>query len=359
MSGNTFGKLFKITTFGESHGMALGCIIDGMPSNFAIDLENIQKELDRRRPGQSKFVSQRKELDEIQVLSGILEGKSLGTPITIVVPNVDAKSKDYSNIKDKFRPGHGDFTYHHKYKIRDYRGGGRASARETVARVIAGAIAKQYLLEKYNIEFTGYLSQIGEISIKDFCIDSASNNQFNFADKNHDNIASIERYINLIRKNQDSIGAKLSVIIKNAPIGLGEPVFDKLDALLAYAFMGIPAVKAVEIGKGVDCVTSFGSEFRDLITIDGFSSNNAGGVLAGLSTGQDIIAHLSFKPASSIAKPCKTIDKDNNLVDIRVLGRHDPCVAIRAVPIVEAMSALVMMDLILQQNAKGETNASF
>ena len=352
MSGNTFGKIFKVTTFGESHGKALGCIIDGCPPNLKIDESDIQRDLDRRKPGQSKYTTQRKEDDKIEILSGVFNGLTTGTPIALLIYNKDHKSKDYSEIKNKFRPGHADFTYQKKYGIRDYRGAGRSSARETVARVAAGAIAKKYLSKINKTKIFGYVSQLGEIKAESIKIADIEKNPFFFPDKKK--IIELEEYLTGIRKSGDSIGAKVTIIGKNIPIGLGEPVFDKLDALLAQGMMSINAVKGVEIGAGFDVVSQKGSEARDEITPKGFLSNFSGGTLGGISTGQDLHVNIALKPTSSILIPGKTIDQKNKQTTIRTKGRHDPCVGIRAVPIAEAMMALTLCDLYLRHKAQNK-----
>ena len=352
MSGNTFGKIFKVTTFGESHGKALGCIIDGCPPNLKIDESDIQRDLDRRKPGQSKYTTQRKEDDKIEILSGVFNGLTTGTPIALLIYNKDHKTKDYSEIKNKFRPGHADFTYQKKYGIRDYRGAGRSSARETVARVAAGAIAKKYLTKINKTKIFGYVSQLGEIKPESIKISDIEKNPFFFPDKKK--IIELEKYLTGIRKSGDSIGAKVTIIGKNIPIGLGEPVFDKLDALLAQGMMSINAVKGVEIGAGFDVVSQKGSEARDEITPKGFLSNFSGGTLGGISTGQDLHVNIALKPTSSILIPGKTIDQKNKPTTIRTKGRHDPCVGIRAVPIAEAMMALTLCDLYLRHKAQNK-----
>ena len=352
MAGNTFGKIFKVTTFGESHGKALGCIIDGCPPNLKIDESDIQTDLDRRKPGQSKYTTQRKEDDKIEILSGVFNGLTTGTPIALLIYNKDHKSKDYSEIKNKFRPGHADFTYQKKYGIRDYRGAGRSSARETVARVAAGAIAKKYLSKINKTKIFGYVSQLGEIKAESIKISDIEKNPFFFPDKKK--IIELEEYLTGIRKSGDSIGAKVTIIGKNIPIGLGEPVFDKLDALLAQGMMSINAVKGVEIGAGFDVVSQKGSEARDEITPKGFLSNFSGGTLGGISTGQDLHVNIALKPTSSILIPGKTIDQKNKPTTIRTKGRHDPCVGIRAVPIAEAMMALTLCDLYLRHKAQNK-----
>lgn len=350
MSGNSFGKLFKVTTFGESHGKAIGAIVDGCPPGMDLTEDLIQPFLDRRRPGQSKYTSQRRELDQVEILSGTFEGKTTGTPITLILFNHDARQRNYDDIKDLFRPGHADYSYHHKYQIRDYRGSGRASARETAARVAAGAIAALFLQQKFNITIQGYLSQMGEIKLSKVDENAINENAFFCADPKK--VPALEKYIDDLRRAGDSIGAKVNIQAKNMLIGLGDPVFDKLDATLAYALMSIPAVKGVEIGAGFDSVEQRGSIHRDEITQKGFLSNNAGGILGGISTGQDLLISLALKPASSIVKPGKTININNEEVEISTKGRHDPCVGIRAVPIAEAMIAIVLMDHYLRHKAQ-------
>ena len=344
---NTFGKLFSFTSFGESHGPAIGCVIDGCPPLIEIEEQDIQKDLDRRRPGTSKFVTQRNEPDKVKILSGIFEGKTTGTPIALLIENQDQKSKDYSDIKDKFRPSHADYTYFKKYGIRDYRGGGRSSARETAVRVAAGAVAKKFL-KKHNIEITGYISQIGSIKIdkNNINYNQISKNDFFCPDINK--VTELEDYLTKIKKEGDSIGAIIEIVAKNVPAGLGEPVYNKLDTALAAAMMSINAVKAVEIGSGFDVATKGGSEVSDEISMDGnevsFSNNNSGGILGGISSGQDIIIRFAVKPTSSILKEKNTIDKFGNNTTLITKGRHDPCVGIRAVPIGEAMAACVLLD---------------
>ena len=352
MSGNTFGKIFRVTTFGESHGKALGCVIDGCPPNIKIDESDIQKDLDRRKPGQSKYTTQRKEDDKVEILSGVFNGVTTGTPIALLIFNKDQKSKDYSEIKSKFRPGHADFTYQKKYGIRDYRGAGRSSARETVARVAAGAIAKKYLQKVNRTKIFGYVSQLGEITPSVIKTKDIETNPFFFPDNKK--VSELEKYITSIRKAGDSIGAKVTIVGKNIPIGLGEPVFDKLDALLAQAMMSINAVKGVEIGAGFDVVNQKGSEARDEITPKGFLSNFSGGTLGGISTGQDLHINIALKPTSSILIPGKTVNLKNKPTSIRTKGRHDPCVGIRAVPIAEAMMALTLCDLYLRPKAQNK-----
>ena len=349
MSGNTFGNIFKVTTFGESHGHALGCIIDGCPPNLEIDESDIQIELNRRKPGQSDVTTQRKEDDSVQILSGVFEGKTLGTPISLLIFNKDQQSKDYSNIKDSFRPNHADITYQAKYGHRDYRGGGRSSARETAMRVAAGAIAKKYL-SQYGVKTTGYVSQIGNISAESITLESANKNKYFFGDMSK--IEALNTMFDELIAEGNSVGAKLGVCVENCPVGLGEPVFDKLNAELAKAIMSINAVKSVSIGNAENILNLKGSEIRDEIRSDGFASNNAGGILGGISNGDNIELDFLIKPTSSIKKKGKTVDKDGNEVDIEVIGRHDPCVGIRAVPIAEAMVNLVIMDHLLRNRAQ-------
>lgn len=345
MTGNTFGKLFKITTCGESHGPMYLCIVDGCPAGLELSEADIQPELDRRKPGTSKYTSQRRESDQVKIVSGVFEGKTTGAPIGLVVENQAQKSKDYNAYKDVFRPGHADYTYQQKYGIRDHRGGGRASARETMMRVAAGAIAKKYLSQHFGINIQGYLSQLGDIPLQCNDIQFARNNPFYCADP--DAIPALEARIDQLRQQGDSCGAKVTVIATDVPAGIGEPVYEGLDACLAQAMMSINAVKGVEIGDGFDCVKARGSEFRDAMTPESFSSNHSGGVLGGISTGQDIVTSVAFKPTSSIVTPIPTIDVESNQTIVQVKGRHDPCVGLRAVPIVEAMMALVLVDLIL------------
>jgi len=351
MAGNTLGQLFTVTTFGESHGPALGAIIDGCPPGLEISEAEIQLDLDRRRPGQSKYTTQRKEKDQVQILSGVFEGKTTGTSIGLVIQNEDQKSKDYEEIKSIFRPAHADFTYQNKYGVRDYRGGGRSSARETSMRVAAGAIARKYLNEQLGISIYGYLSAIGKMQISFVDKNFIDKNPFFSADP-----ASEERISELIdgiRRQGDSIGAQVTVVAHAVPVGLGEPVFGKLDSELAGAFMGINAVKAVEIGDGVAVVGQKGSEHRDEMTKEGFTSNHAGGILGGISSGQDVVAKLSLKPTSSITVPGQSIDMDGREVKVVTKGRHDPCVGIRATPIAESMMAIVLMDQYLRY--RGQT----
>lgn len=349
MSGNTLGTLFTVTTAGESHGPALVAIVDGCPPGMALDVSDLQRDLDRRKPGTSRHTTQRQEPDEVEILTGVFEGKTTGCPIGLLIRNTDQKSKDYSAIKDTFRPAHADYTYHHKYGVRDYRGGGRSSARETAMRVAAGAIARKYL-EGQGIVIRGYMSQLGPIDIPFKSWDAVSENAFFSADP--DKVPELEAYMDQLRRDQNSVGAKITVVAEGVPPGLGEPVFDRLDAELAYALMSINAVKGVEIGTGFASVAQLGTEHRDELTPQGFTSNNAGGVLGGISSGQPIVAHLALKPTSSITTPGRSIDVHGNPVDVITKGRHDPCVGIRATPIAEAMMAMVLMDHLLRHRAQ-------
>lgn len=348
MAGNSFGKLFTVTTFGESHGLALGAIVDGCPSDLALNEADLQIELDRRKPGTSRFTTQRHEPDEVKILSGTFEGVTTGTAIGLLIENKDAKPKHYDEIKDSFRPGHADYTYFHKYGIRDYRGGGRASARGTAMWVAAGAIAKKYLAQQ-GIKIRGYVSQIGSIKPSSFNWDDCNQNPFSFPDQSK--VAAIEELITQLRREGDSTGAGVRVIASGVPVGLGEPVFDKLDADIAKAMMGINAVKGVEIGSGFSGIEMLGSEHRDEITPEGFLSNHAGGILGGISSGQDIEVNLAFKPTPSIRIIGRTITTHGEATTISTTGRHDPCVGLRAVPIAEAMLALVLMDHYLRFKA--------
>ena len=356
MSGNSFGRAFTVTTFGESHGPALGCIIDGCPPGLALTADDIQQDLERRRPGKSRHTTARREPDKVNLLSGVFEGVTTGTPIGLTIENKDQRSKDYGDIKDKFRPGHADYTYHQKYGIRDYRGGGRSSARETTMRVAAGAIARKYLYEKLGIEIRGYLSQLGPIQLDCVDITAVDSNPFFCADP--DRVAELEAFMDKLREEGDSIGAKISVLASNVPPGLGEPVFDKLEADLARGLMSINAVKGVELGAGFAAVTQRGSEHRDEIRPDGFSKNDAGGTLGGISSGQDILTSIALKPTSSISVPGKTVDKTGKASEIVTTGRHDPCVGLRATPIAEAMVALVLMDHFLRHRGQNADVAS-
>ena len=350
MSGNSFGNSFVVTTFGESHGVALGCVIDGCPPGLELSKEDIQKELDKRKPGSSKFTTQRKEDDEVEILSGVFEGRTTGTPIGLMIRNQDQKSKDYDDLKDTFRPSHADYVYSKKYGFRDHRGGGRSSARETAMRVAAGAIAKKYLNENQGIKITGYLSQIGPVKISEVDYAQIDKNPFFCPDSKV--LVEIETLIDNLRKEGDSVGAKIEVSVENMPIGLGEPVFDKLEADLAKGLMSINAVKGFEIGKGFDLIESKGSEVRDEMSPEGYLSNNSGGISGGISTGQDIKLSIALKPTSSIKKEGKTIDKTGESKDIQVKGRHDPCVGVRATPIAEAMTAIVLLDHFLRNRAQ-------
>ena len=350
MSGNTIGRLFAVTTFGESHGPALGCIVDGCPPGLALSEEDIQQDVDRRRTGTSKFVSQRREGDQVRILSGVFEGRTTGTPIGLLIENTDARSRDYEKIKDRFRPGHADYTYQQKYGRRDYRGGGRSSARETVMRVAAGAIARKYLATRLGARIYGYLSQVGELTLE--ARDPAFAYQNPFFCPDPARVEELEALIWKLRSEGDSIGARVTVIATGVPPGLGEPVFERLDADIAGALMGINAVKAVEIGAGTAAVRQRGSEHRDELTPQGFASNHAGGILGGISSGQDIVAHLTLKPTSSIQVPGRTVDTAGQPVEIVTTGRHDPCVGLRATPIAEAMLAIVLMDHYLRNRAQ-------
>ena len=350
MAGNTFGRVFTVTSFGESHGPALGCVVDGCPPGLALCEADLQSDVDRRRPGTSQYTTQRRESDTVQILSGVFEGRTTGTPIGLMVQNEDQRSRDYEKIKDRFRPGHADYTYQQKYGFRDYRGGGRSSARETVMRVAAGAIARKYLRERLNITIQGYLAQMGPLVLTPVDPASAYDNVFFCPDPSR--IQELEELVWRIREAGDSIGARVTVIAKGVPPGWGEPVFERLDADLASALMGINAVKGVEIGAGFGAVTQRGSEHRDELTPQGFKSNHAGGVLGGISSGQDIVASLALKPTSSITLPGATIDVHGNATVISTTGRHDPCVGIRATPIAEAMMALVLMDHYLRFRAQ-------
>ncbi len=349
MSGNTFGNLFAVTNFGESHGPAIGCVIDGCPPGMDLCEADIQIELDRRRPGTSKFVTQRNEPDAVEILSGVYEGKTTGTPIALLIRNTDQRSKDYGNILQSFRPGHADYTYWHKFGIRDPRGGGRSSARLTAPTVAAGAVARKWLKERYGTTFHGCMTQIGDVAIPFESWDHVPNNPF-FAPVA--DVSALEDYMNALRKSGDSCGARLRVTARNMPVGLGQPLYDKLDADIAYAMMGLNAVKGVEIGAGFDSVTHKGSTHGDALTPSGFANNNAGGVLGGISTGQDLEVAMAIKPTSSILIPRDTIDVDGQATEVITKGRHDPCVGIRATPIAEALLALVVMEHALRQRAQ-------
>lgn len=350
MSGNTIGKLFTVTSFGESHGPALGCIVDGCPPGMALTEADIQHDLDRRKPGTSRYTTQRREADEVKILSGVFEGKTTGTPIGLLIENTDQRSKDYSKIADTFRPGHADYTYQHKYGFRDYRGGGRSSARETAMRVAAGSIAKKYLHEQTGMEIRGYLAELGPIKIEKLDWTIINDNPFFCPDA--DKIAEMAAFMDALRKEGESIGARINIVATHVPPGLGEPIFDRLDAELAYALMSINAVKGVEIGGGFACINSKGTRFRDEITPEGFLSNHAGGILGGISSGQNITASIALKPTSSLRLPGKSINRQGEAVEVITEGRHDPCVGIRATPIAEAMTAIVLMDHFLRHRAQ-------
>ena len=350
MAGNTIGQVFTVTTFGESHGEGLGCIIDSCPPGLPLTAADIQADLDRRKPGTSRHVTQRREADEVEILSGVFEGKTTGTPIALLIRNTDQRSKDYGDIARQFRPGHADYTYWHKFGTRDYRGGGRSSARETAARVAAGAVAKKWLQAHFGTKIVCWVTQVGEHEIA--FEDEAFIGQNPFFAANQSQIADLERYMDSVRKSLDSVGAKLRIEARNVPVGLGEPVFDRLDAEIAYALMSINAVKGVEIGDGFDVVAQRGSLHGDELTPQGFKSNHSGGILGGISTGQTITANFAIKPTSSIATPRQSIDIDGNAVEIATHGRHDPCVGLRAAPIAEAMLALVLMDHALRHRAQ-------
>lgn len=350
MSGNTLGKLFTVTSFGESHGPAIGCIVDGCPPGLELSEADIQGELERRRPGKSRHTTQRREPDEVRILSGVFEGRTTGTPIGLLIENVDQRSKDYSTIADRFRPGHADYTYHMKYGLRDYRGGGRSSARETAMRVAAGAIAKKYLKERVGVTIRAYLAQLGPIKIDRVVWEEVDNNPFFCPDP--DRVAALEAYMDALRKEGESIGARINVVATGVPPGWGEPIFDRLDAELAYALMSINAVKGVEIGDGFACIEAKGTAFRDEMTPQGFLSNHAGGILGGISSGQDIVASIALKPTSSLRLPGRSVNVRGEPVEVITTGRHDPCVGIRATPIAEAMTALVLMDHYLRHRAQ-------
>lgn len=356
MSGNSIGKLFVVTSFGESHGVALGAVVDGCPPGLALSVADLQPDLDRRKPGQSKFTTQRKEPDEVEILSGVYEGITTGTPIGLLIRNQDQRSKDYDNIKHQFRPGHADFTYQAKYGVRDSRGGGRSSARETAMRVAAGAIAKKYLKVEYGMQIRAYLDQMGHIKVPFKHWEDIEDNPFFCADKA--SVPMLETEIQRLRKAGNSVGAGLTVEASNMPVGLGEPIFDRLDAEVAHALMSINAAKGVEIGAGFGCIEQLGTEHRDEMRMEGdevaFDSNHAGGVLGGISSGQDLLARVAFKPTSSITTPGKSVNAKGEAVEVVTKGRHDPCVGIRAVPIVEAMVAITIMDHVLRQ--RGQNN---
>jgi chorismate synthase len=350
MAGSTLGHLFRITTFGESHGPAIGAVIDGCPPGMNLSVEDIQGDLDRRRPGTSRHVTQRQEEDKVEILSGVFEGKTTGTPIALMIRNTDQRSQDYGNILDTFRPGHADYTYWHKYGIRDPRGGGRSSARLTAPVVAAAAVAKKWLAEQYGMKFFGYMTQLGDIEIPFEDASHIPNNPFFAANANI--IPELETYMDSLRKAGDSCGARLTVVATGVPVGMGEPIFDKLDADIAHAMMGINAVKGVEMGAGFKSVTQKGSEHGDEMFADGFASNNAGGTVGGISSGQDIVVSIAIKPTSSIMSPKQSLDRAGQPTTVQTKGRHDPCVGIRATPIAEAMLALVIMDHVLRHRAQ-------
>jgi chorismate synthase len=349
MAGSSIGKLFTVTSFGESHGPAIGCVVDGCPPGLELSEADMQPDLDRRKPGTSRFTTQRREADEVRILSGVFEGKTTGTPIGLLIENTDQRSRDYSNIANTFRPMHADYTYNQKFGERDYRGGGRASARETAMRVAAGAIAKKYLAGQ-GILVRGYLAQLGPIKAEQLQWDCVESNPFFCPDP--DKIEEMERFMGALSKDGDSVGARINVVASGVMPGLGEPVFDRLDADIAAAIMSINAVKAVEIGAGFDCVDARGSEHRDEITPQGFTQNNAGGILGGISSGQDITVSMALKPTSSIRLPGASIDVEGNAIEVSTHGRHDPCVGIRATPIAEAMLAIVLMDHLLRHRGQ-------
>lgn len=350
MSGNSFGKLFTVTSFGESHGAALGCIIDGCPPGLELSEADMQRDLDRRKPGTSRHTTQRREADEVKILSGVFEGRTTGTPIGLMIENTDQRSKDYSKIAEQFRPAHADYTYMHKYGVRDYRGGGRSSARETAMRVAAGAVARKFLEQRLGVTIRGYLSQLGPIRVEKIDWDQVHQNPFFCPDA--DKVPEMEAYMDALRKEGNSIGARINVVAEGVPPGLGEPIFDRLDADLAHALMSINAVKGVEIGAGFGCVDQKGTEHRDELTPEGFLSNHAGGVLGGISSGQPILASIALKPTSSLRLPGRSIDVHGNPVEVVTTGRHDPCVGIRATPIAEAMMAIVLMDHYLRHRGQ-------
>jgi chorismate synthase len=360
MSGSTLGKLFTVTNFGESHGPAIGCVVAGCPPGMALSAEDVQRDLDRRKPGMSRHVTQRKEPDTVEILSGVFEGKTTGTPIAFLIRNEDQRSKDYGNIAQTFRPGHADYAYWQKYGIRDYRGGGRSSARLTAPTVAAGAVARKWLHEKHGVVIRAYLAQVGAIEVPFKSWDDVENreaNPFFVADLGY--VERLEDYMDALRKSGDSVGARVTVIAENVPVGLGEPLYDRLDADIAYALMGINAVKGVEVGAGFKSITQKGTEHGDEMTPQGFTSNNAGGVLGGISTGQDVVASIALKPTSSIRLQRHSIDKDGQPVTLETHGRHDPCVGIRAAPIAEAALAIVLMDHALRHRAQcGDVSTS-
>lgn len=350
MAGNSIGQLFKVTTFGESHGPAIGGVIDGCPPGMSLTVADLQQDLDRRKPGTSRYTTARREDDCVRILSGVFNDTTTGTSIGLLIENTDQRSQDYSNIQAQFRPGHADYTYWHKFGIRDYRGGGRSSARETAIRVAAGAIAKKYLKEQYGIEIRGYLAQLGPIKAEQLCWDEVEKNAFFCPDPTK--LDALDEFMRQLKKDGDSVGARVNVVATGMPIGLGEPVFDRLDADIAHAMMSINAVKAVEIGDGFAVVEQLGSTGRDELTPDGFSANHAGGTLGGISSGQDLLVSMALKPTSSISVPGKSINIDGEVIDIVTKGRHDPCVGIRAVPVAEAMLAIILLDHVLRHRAQ-------
>ncbi|MGF1645136.1 MAG: chorismate synthase [Thiotrichales bacterium] len=350
MSGNTYGKLFTVTSFGESHGPAIGCIVDGCPPGMALREADLQDDLERRRPGKSRHTTQRREPDQVKILSGVFEGVTTGTPIALLIENLDQRSKDYSDILDRFRPGHADYTYYKKFGLRDYRGGGRSSARETAMRVAAGAIAKKYLRERFGVHIRGYMKQLGPLALEFKDWDAVEDNPFFCPDPAR--VSELEAFMDALRKAGDSVGARINVVATGVPPGWGEPIFDRLDADIAHAMMCINAVKGVEIGAGFDCVAQHGTEHRDELTPEGFLSNHAGGVLGGISSGQDILVSVALKPTSSIRIPGRTVNLDGQPVEVVTTGRHDPCVGIRATPIAEAMLAIVLLDHALRHRGQ-------
>jgi chorismate synthase len=352
MSGNTIGTLFTLTSFGESHGAAIGGVVDGCPPGLALCAEDLQIDLDRRKPGTSRHVTQRQEADRVEILSGVFEGKTTGAPIGLLIRNTDQRSQDYSKIMDTFRPGHADYTYTQKYGVRDYRGGGRSSARETAVRVAAGAIAKKWLSERFGVTVRGYMSQMGEIDIPFVSWDALDHQDNDFFSPNIEVLPQLATYLDNIRVERDSVGARITVVAEGVPVGWGEPVFDRLDAEIAYAMMSINAVKGVEIGAGFDSIAQRGSVHSDEMTPQGFVTNHAGGILGGISTGQEIRVNVALKPTSSIPQERRSIDKNGNAVTMQTTGRHDPCVGVRATPIAEAMLALVLMDHALRNRAQ-------
>ncbi len=350
MSGNTIGTLFTLTSFGESHGAAIGGVVDGCPPGLSLRAEDLQIDLDRRKPGTSRHVTQRQEADAVEILSGVFEGKTTGAPIGLLIRNTDQRSQDYSKIMDTFRPGHADYTYAQKYGVRDYRGGGRSSARETAVRVAAGGIAKKWLFERFGVTVRGYMSQLGEIKIPFKTWDCVNNNPF--FSPNTEILPQLEAYLDNIRTERDSVGARITVVAEGCPVGWGEPVFDRLDADIAHAMMSINAVKGIEIGAGFAAVSQRGSVHSDEMTPQGFVTNHAGGILGGISSGQEIRVNIALKPTSSIPQPRRSIDKAGNAVEMQTTGRHDPCVGVRATPIAEAMLAIVLMDHALRHRAQ-------